>query len=138
LLFVLGWRSVFGNMRHTSLALKLLIAMVLPATLVHFVASSTTIPTPLGSVDGKVMSTGAVRYASIPYAEPPTGSRRWRSPQLRTRALTDDGSVFDATYFGPACPQQNPVWTSALGMSEDCLHLNVYVPPVVPEVRSLL
>lgn len=68
-------------------------------------------------------------YLGIPYAAPPTGPNRWRSPQpvapwQATRA---------ATAVGPVCPQSpagNQHWLNPPGLrqSEDCLTLNVWAP----------
>ncbi|XP_068214011.1 neuroligin-4, X-linked-like [Palaemon carinicauda] len=86
-------------------------------------------------------------YLGIPYATPPIGANRF-SP---TRALSQWVGVHEATHFGPSCPQRFPDLsneTEALTrktkerydrlrkyqpalkrQSEDCLYLNIYVPP---------
>ncbi|XP_068214052.1 neuroligin-4, X-linked-like [Palaemon carinicauda] len=86
-------------------------------------------------------------YLGIPYATPPIGPNRF-SP---TRALSQWVGVHEATHFGPSCPQRFPDLsneTEALTrmtkdrydrlrkyqlalkrQSEDCLYLNIYVPP---------
>ncbi|XP_022079595.1 uncharacterized protein LOC110973232 [Acanthaster planci] len=69
------------------------------------------------------------RYTGIPYAEPPIGQLRFAKPVPKTP--WDD--VFNATVFGPSCPQpaSNSTLTSFLPndeIDEDCLLLNVYVP----------
>jgi para-nitrobenzyl esterase len=88
---------------------------------------------------GPVMSTsdGAVRgttagtvgeFLGIPYAAPPVGTLRWRPPA----AAASWHGVRDATQFGPSCPQAltgNPLLPPGT-ISEDCLYLNVYAPPV--------
>ncbi|KAI8906460.1 Alpha/Beta hydrolase protein [Gorgonomyces haynaldii] len=59
-------------------------------------------------------------YLGIPFAEPPTGARRFLPPvPLKKRTGT-----FDATKFGPACVQS----ASSTTESEDCLNLNVFTP----------
>jgi len=72
-------------------------------------------------VDGDV-----VVYRGIPFAAPPTGERRWRSPGPTAQW----SGVRDATTFGAACPQ--PSLPAPFGVegpqSEDCLTLNVWVP----------
>ncbi|WP_242902275.1 carboxylesterase/lipase family protein [Actinomadura terrae] len=67
-----------------------------------------------GSADGRV-----VRFRGVPYAEPPTGARRWRPP---APALPWRG-IRQATRSGPPCPQG-----SGSGTAEDCLHLDVTAP----------
>ena len=66
---------------------------------------------------------GVVAFKGIPYAAPPVGSLRWRSPQ----SATPWHGVRDATQFGPRC------WAALTGMplpgpppSEDCLTVNVW------------
>ncbi|KAK4055960.1 hypothetical protein OIO90_002953 [Microbotryomycetes sp. JL221] len=54
----------------------------------------------------------------MPYAEPPTGARRFQDPSPIS-TLVD----YDATGLPPACPQPLPV-----AASEDCLFLTVYTP----------
>ena len=65
-------------------------------------------------------------FKGIPFAAPPTGELRWRTPQPVT-AWTD---VRDATAFGPRCYQQaleeGFYAMEPQPMSEDCLFLNVW------------
>ncbi|WP_044561135.1 carboxylesterase/lipase family protein [Azospirillum sp. B4] len=86
-----------------------------------------------GVVEG-VMAAGApgtavAAYKGIPYAEPPTGDRRWRPP-VPAHGWT---GVRDARDFGHACLQPPPALGSVYyggmaSMSEDCLTLNVWAP----------
>src|SRR5215469_10193613 len=94
-----------------------------------------------GSITAPVVTTsnGAVRgttagtvdeFLGIPYAAPPTGNLRWRPPA----AAASWSGVRNATMFGPSCPQdqvrtRNPFLPLGT-ISEDCLYLNVYAPPV--------
>lgn len=84
------------------------------------------------------------RYTRIPYALPPTGSRRWCRPV----ALPVDFSFNDSTTgepgnyteFGNVCPQpqyghsaaalenKNAAPEPEKKQSEDCLYLNMWVP----------
>ena len=83
-------------------------------------------------------------WRGIPYAQAPTGDRRWRSP-LPAKSWA---GVKEAKAFGPACAQLGPAWTSLAppnsqapchnnmagcvnwtwsnATSEDCLYANVY------------
>ncbi|KAI9927858.1 hypothetical protein ASPWEDRAFT_113392 [Aspergillus wentii DTO 134E9] len=72
---------------------------------------------------------GITVYRGIPFAAPPTGSKRWTPP---TTAKPWSG-VFKADTFGPQCAQTT---SSSAGIfniasntsSEDCLFLNVWTP----------
>jgi para-nitrobenzyl esterase len=82
--------------------------------------SPNQVETTEGIVQG-VAHEGYQAFLGIPYAAPPTGSLRWKSP---TRPAEYDG-VYDATHFRSACPQltiAGPVG------SEDCLYLNIFRP----------
>jgi para-nitrobenzyl esterase len=71
---------------------------------------------------------GGVRvYKGIPYAAPPLGRLRWRPPEP-VPAWT---GVKPSNAFGPNSLQR-VVWDDidpfAVGISEDCLNLNVWTP----------
>ncbi|CEL60905.1 hypothetical protein RSOLAG1IB_04144 [Rhizoctonia solani AG-1 IB] len=75
------------------------------------------------------------KYLGIPYAQPPTGERRFRPPLPITAPHNLSHAVIQANSFGPSCPQSTPV---PYLVSEDCLTLNVWVPHVpTPVTRSL-
>jgi carboxylesterase type B len=57
-------------------------------------------------------------WLGIPYAQPPVGSLRFKSPAPISRPAK---AIQDALRFSPACPQ--PLTTAPV--SEDCLFLNV-------------
>ncbi|GMT11737.1 hypothetical protein PFISCL1PPCAC_3034 [Pristionchus fissidentatus] len=62
-------------------------------------------------------------FKKLPYARPPLGQMRWRKPELPDRW----NQTIDGTFFGPACAQRTVFWAGpATGVSEDCLHINVY------------
>ena len=92
------------------------------------------VPTTAGLLQGTVAPDAAVRsFRGVPYAEPPTGPRRWRPP---VRKGPWEG-VRSAAAYGADCAQLGPAWpslgalndTGQLGAtSEDCLFLNVYTP----------
>ena len=114
--------------------------MMLPfAVCICFVSAVLTeqvsINTKLGNIRGDMVETnfnghaGKVkRFRGIPYAESPTGSRRFVKP-VPKNTLPDP---FDALDFGPACPQDLFMmmgWVPGYPyVDEDCLSVNVFVP----------
>ena len=80
-----------------------------------------------GEVAGESES-GIRAFMGIPYAAPPVGDLRWRAPRPPHRLA----GVFEATEFGPACPQAPSKDVPAEAMSEDCLTLNIWSPAKAP------
>ncbi|UGY92912.1 carboxylesterase family protein [Streptomyces gobiensis] len=69
-----------------------------------------------GAIRGTVTDDARI-FQGIPYAAPPTGPLRWRSPQ----PAANWSGVRDGTAPGPPCPPSS-------GGDEDCLYLNVSTP----------
>ncbi|KAK4198270.1 Alpha/Beta hydrolase protein [Triangularia verruculosa] len=110
-------------------------------------ASSLSVDTPLGTIIGTTSPhTPCVRqFLSIPFAQPPLGSLRFLPPEPLLALPT---TPYKATQFGPSCMQfltENPptIFTQFVNqynlqglnrtspfLSEDCLSLSVYTPPV--------
>lgn len=83
------------------------------------------VQTPSGQVNGTVLDAGrTAAYLGVPYAQAPVGALRFQSPRA---AVAWAPAILDATRFKPACMQQGKVPVD-IGMAEDCLYLNVYVP----------
>src|SRR5206468_11845106 len=102
------------------------LAMITMASTVFAASSGPQVKTPLGVVEGQ--NDGPVNaFLGIPYAAPPVGDLRWKSPAPAAK-WTD---VRKTTVFGSHCLQGNVfgdmVFRDA-GGSEDCLTLNVWVP----------
>src|SRR4029077_20921768 len=62
-------------------------------------------------------------FRGIPYAAPPVGDLRWKSP----RPAPHWKSVRKSVAFGAPCPQ--PAGLKIPASNEDCLTLNVWTPP---------
>jgi para-nitrobenzyl esterase len=80
-----------------------------------------------GTVEGKEMGT-VHAFLGIPYAAPPVGELRWKPPMPAAKWK----GVRKATDFGSHCMQAK-IYDDMVfpdpGPSEDCLYLNVWVPP---------
>jgi para-nitrobenzyl esterase len=103
-----------------GLMATLVAAMILPAA-VSAMPSTLVVTTASGRLAG--IANGAVdEWRGIPYAQPPVGSLRWRSPQ----ASLSWGGTRDATLYGAHCIQL--ISDTQTEGSEDCLYLNVFTP----------
>lgn len=82
--------------------------------------------TSLGSLEGEHVN-GVNIYRGVPYAQPPTGERRFAPPV----APEPWKGMRAAKQFSPRC-MQHPLFGDmnfrANGMSEDCLYLNIWTP----------
>ncbi|RZK40171.1 MAG: carboxylesterase family protein [Pedobacter sp.] len=83
-----------------------------------------------GKIMGTIVSSNVVAFKGIPYAEPPIGELRWRSPVPKKKW----NGIKNAIAFGSRSPQRNTyddmVFRST-EESEDCLYLNVWKPQIV-------
>ena len=100
-------------------------------------AEASTVRTDTGVVAG-VVADGVVSFKAIPYAAPPVGPLRWRTPQPASRW----NRVRPADRYGAPCVQpvrnepRNHIPRSA--MSEDCLTLNVFRPVSADRPRPVM
>jgi para-nitrobenzyl esterase len=80
-----------------------------------------------GQLKGSVEN-GVVSFKGVPFAAPPVGQFRWRTPQ----PVTPWKGVRAATAFAPDCLQvpfpSDAAPVGAGGLSEDCLYANVWAP----------
>ena len=92
--------------------------------------------TTYGPVQGQEKE-GVLLFAGIPYAAPPTGSRRFRAPEPHD-GWTD---TRPALKFGPAAPQYPTGGLTAsvpVRWDEDCLTLNIATPAIDDARRPVL
>ena len=71
---------------------------------------------------------GVYSFKGVPYAAPPVGDLRWRSPQPPVEWAGDR----DAGSYAPHCaqPDTNTMNFNQYPMSEDCLTVNVWTPDI--------
>ncbi len=82
-----------------------------------------------GKIRGTVLSSSVLAFKGIPYAEPPLGERRWRSPMPKKNWV----GVKDAMAFSSRSPQRNTyddMFFRSAEESEDCLYLNIWKPQI--------
>lgn len=100
-------------------------------------AVSLSVKTQQGKVIGKTINEGRVRaFLGIPYAAPPVGELRWKTPQ--PPAVWK--GLREATHYGSRCFQgrvYRDMMFQDAGPSEDCLYLNVYTPANIRLGRKL-
>jgi para-nitrobenzyl esterase len=81
-----------------------------------------------GSIRGRILpdNLGSV-FKGIPFAHPPTGAFRWREPM----AVVPWSGIREADQSGPPAMQPALGWNdaSAAASSEDCLYLDLWMPP---------
>ena len=95
---------------------------VAPAASAH-AGHGLVVTTDKGLVEGSYAE-GTDQFLGIPYAAPPTGALRWAAPQPARRWP----GIRQTTSYGGRCAQL----ASGNGPrvdNEDCLYLNVFVPP---------
>lgn len=93
-------------------------------------AAQTMISEPQGKLAGQVDAHGVRSFKGIPYAEPPVGAKRWTAPV----AAGPWKGVRDARDFGASCFETSYSPQSLFNvhppkLGEDCLFLNVWIPP---------
>ncbi|UYV78359.1 BCHE [Cordylochernes scorpioides] len=94
--------------------------------------TSTVITGTQQTVSGKSLDV----YLSIPYAQPPTGERRFKDPE----PITNLPPYINATHFPLSCYQTffNPKRHVNKMMSEDCLYLNIWAPSNTSKMSVLI
>lgn len=114
-----------------SLCFSLAVIVALLASVSHaqlqFTGLTPVIKIPQGLIQGLSLVNGNA-YMGIPFAQQPVGALRWQPPQP---PLPFPSGVFNATSFGPACPQKcdlPPMTCPFDGYDEGCLTLVVYTP----------
>jgi para-nitrobenzyl esterase len=81
------------------------------------------VQTEYGALEGVVDGRSRI-FKGVPFAAPPVGPLRWRSPQPPAKW----SGTRSAKSFAPDCLQWRNQSSMALVTSEDCLYLNLWVP----------
>jgi para-nitrobenzyl esterase len=103
---------------------------LLCVVVVAFLVSSVSVARPIridsGLIEGAQENDITV-FRGIPFAAPPIGPLRWRAPQ----APAAWSGVRTVNRFAPICVQHGsyPEEAPSERVSEDCLYLNIWVPP---------
>lgn len=121
----------YGLWRQARLATKACVATVMMATagwIGAAQAAPASVQTEAGWVQGVAGQDGGMVYKGLPFAQPPIGDLRWKAP---APVQPWDG-VRVADQAGQACKQDGALPPAGVpNSSEDCLYLNVNVPPGV-------
>ena len=86
-----------------------------------------------GVVEGMELDEG-LAFLGIPFAEAPTGPRRFSLPEPKACV---PGQLVAADALPPPCPQRSDETGLMIG-EEDCLYLNVWTPAVDDATRPVL
>ena len=109
----------FKYFKYLIASLAIIICAAAPV-----LAQITTAKVAGGTVEG-VVKDGISSFKGVPFAAPPVGDLRWRSPQ----PVKPWQGVRKANEFGPG-PMQDTSFGAMMGgpqkISEDCLYLNVW------------
>lgn len=101
----------------------------------HAQINDKTVEIDAGAIEGTI-SGDVLSFKGIPYAAPPLGNLRWRSPQPVKPWM----GVRQATAYGNDCVQQpipGDAGASGSTRGEDCLVLNVWQPTKIAAARKL-
>jgi len=120
-------------MRRVSIVLLVLLLIFCVDGLVTAVEPGPRADTSSGLVEG-VEKGDLLVFRGIPYAEPPVGERRFKQSVMKER----EESVVLAHDFGPACLQEDSAKVADVGVSEDCLTLNVWTPALDGKKRPVM
>ena len=106
-----------------SLVLHSPCTMLAYALLLAASAAAQSVTLPGGTLQGGTCeSSGASYFYSVPFAQPPVGDLRFAPPQPY------NGTLGDATAPSPRCPQFGLQFIE-YPYQEDCLYLDIWVPP---------
>ncbi|HUJ60695.1 MAG TPA: carboxylesterase family protein, partial [Kofleriaceae bacterium] len=87
-----------------------------------------------GRITGKIDGNGVRSWLGIPYAAPPVGPLRWREPEPPRPHPPLAATAYRLPCSQIPLPQAGDTFSTGkkIASSEDCLYLNVWVPPHDP------
>ncbi|HUR09360.1 MAG TPA: carboxylesterase family protein [Nonomuraea sp.] len=113
--------------KHMIVMLGLVAGMATAVPALAATAGEVAAPVVVKTADGEVRGAVGARVRSfqgIPYAAPPVGERRWKSPA----PVVPWSGVREATSPGASCAQPGGYPIGVPSDNEDCLYLNVTTP----------
>ncbi|KAF8856038.1 alpha/beta-hydrolase [Acephala macrosclerotiorum] len=95
-----------------------------------------SVTTTAGTLQGGICpGSTASFFLNVPYAIPPVGDRRFTSPQAYSGEYPT--RPYDASTPGAACIQFGTTFVEGGPTSEDCLYLDIWVPPNATNTSDL-
>ncbi|CAP67806.1 uncharacterized protein PODANS_1_16880 [Podospora anserina S mat+] len=93
--------------------------------------TSASSPPPIANLtyaafSGLTLPNSVNQFLGLPYAQPPIGPFRWRSPSPPLPSSSGSGPI-PATEFKPICLGTGVAYPTP-GQSEDCLYANIWAP----------
>ncbi|HEY6899478.1 MAG TPA: carboxylesterase family protein, partial [Puia sp.] len=94
----------------------------------HVTYGQLQVKTANGTVEGVLEKSGVRSFRGIPFAAPPVGELRWAAPQpVKSWTGIRKADHFAAMGIQPAI--YSDMVFRADGKKEDCLYLNIWMPP---------
>lgn len=122
------WGQVHQTMQAGMTALLMAVVGWAGVAQAASVSVAAPVPTDAGWVQGLTGQDGGHVYKGVPFAQPPIGDLRWKAPA----PVQPWAGVRLADRAGHACTQDGSLPPAGVpDSSEDCLYLNVNVPPGV-------
>jgi para-nitrobenzyl esterase len=107
---------------------KVMIAIFLISAFAQFAVSQIQTARVTGGEVQGVVTEGISIFKGIPFAAPPVGDLRWKTPA----PVPAWKGIKKADAFGCACMQTSGAMGNTAPVSEDCLYLNVWTPAKNP------
>jgi hypothetical protein len=121
---------------RTRLSIALLALSPFATALAQGTSAAPRAQTVNGTVVGTTLPSGVKAFRGVPFADAPVRENRWRPPQ----PVKNWTGIRQADRFADQC-MQGRIFGDMMfrnsGVSEDCLYLNVWVPPTAKAGENL-